>query len=78
MPPIPEAIQHFRAYLQRRNYATHTLDSYRLDLQLFFTRIDKPLHGILSGERYQKHSHRSTLNSYLHTSMWPWTARSFC
>ena len=36
MSPIPEAIQHFRAYLQRRNYATHTLDSYTLDLQLFF------------------------------------------
>jgi site-specific recombinase XerD len=46
MPPSPEAVQHFRAYLQRRNYATHTLDSYMLDLQLFFTRIDKPLHGI--------------------------------
>jgi site-specific recombinase XerD len=46
MPPIPEAVQRFRAYLQRRNYATHTLDSYMLDLQLFFTRIDKPLHGI--------------------------------
>jgi integrase/recombinase XerC len=43
--PIPEAVQHFRAYLQRRHDATHTLDSYTLDLQLFFTRIDKPLHG---------------------------------
>ena len=29
MPPIPEAVQHFRAYLQRRNYATHTLNSIR-------------------------------------------------
>ena len=46
MPPIPEAVQHFRAYLQRRNYATHTLDSYTLDLQLFFTHINKSLHDI--------------------------------
>jgi hypothetical protein len=46
MPPIPEAVQHFRAYLQRRNYATHTLNSDTLDLQLFFTRVDKPLHDI--------------------------------
>jgi hypothetical protein len=37
MPPIPEAVLHFRAYLQRRNDAAHTLDSYMLDLQLFFT-----------------------------------------
>ena len=46
MLPIPEAVQHFRAYLQRRNYAAHTLDSYMLDLQVFFTRIDTPLHSI--------------------------------
>jgi hypothetical protein len=42
MPPIPEAVQHFRAYLRRRNYAAHTLDSDTLDLQLFLTRIDTP------------------------------------
>jgi integrase/recombinase XerC len=46
MPPIPAAVQHFQAYLRRRNYATHTLDSYTLDLQLFFTRIDTPPHRI--------------------------------
>ena len=46
MPPIPEAVQHFRAYLRRRNYATHTLDSYTLDFQLFFTRVATPLHRI--------------------------------
>jgi len=32
------AIQHFRAYLQRRNYSAHTLDNYTLDLQLFLQR----------------------------------------
>jgi site-specific recombinase XerD len=46
MRPIPEAVQHLRAYLQRRNYAAHTLDNYTLDLQLFFTRVEKPLHDI--------------------------------
>jgi hypothetical protein len=46
MPPIPEAVRHCRAYLQRRNDAAHTLDSYRLDFQLFCTRIDMPLRGI--------------------------------
>ena len=46
MLPIPEAVQHFRAYLRRRNYAAHTLDSHTLALQLFFTRIDTPPHRI--------------------------------
>src|SRR5919197_1257259 len=43
MPRIPHAIQQFRAYLQRRNYAAHTLDSYTLDLQVFFADVDTPL-----------------------------------
>ncbi len=35
MPTIRLAMQWFRAYLQRRNYAVHTVDSYLLDLGLF-------------------------------------------
>src|SRR5919108_3978019 len=46
MRPIPEAVQHLRAYLQRRNYSAHTLDNYTLDLQLFFTAIEKPIHQV--------------------------------
>jgi site-specific recombinase XerD len=40
------AIQHFRAYLQRRNDSAHTLDNYTLDLQLFFAAIDRPIHHV--------------------------------
>lgn len=40
------AIQHFRAYLQRRNYSAHTLDNYTFDLQLFFAAIDRPMHQV--------------------------------
>ena len=29
-------IETFRGYLQRRNYASHTVESYGLDLQVFF------------------------------------------
>src|SRR6266436_5531452 len=35
-------IERFRAYLRRRNYATHTIDSYTLDLQLFFAEKESP------------------------------------
>src|SRR6266511_1834315 len=31
MSSMTTATQHFRAYLQRRNYSAHTLDSYTLD-----------------------------------------------
>ena len=40
------AIQHFRAYLPRRNYSAHTLDNYTVDLQLFFAAIDRPIHHV--------------------------------
>jgi site-specific recombinase XerD len=43
MPTIRSAMQRFREYLQRRNYAAHTVDSYLLDLSLFFQDIDSPL-----------------------------------
>ena len=40
------AIQRFREYLQRRDYSAHTLDNYILDLQLFFAKIDRPIHQV--------------------------------
>jgi site-specific recombinase XerD len=46
MPTIRSAVQRFRAYLQRRNYAAHTVDSYLLDLSLFFQEIDSSLRNI--------------------------------
>jgi site-specific recombinase XerD len=46
MPTIRSAMQRFRAYLQRRNYAAHTVDSYLLDLELFCQDIDGPLSQI--------------------------------
>jgi site-specific recombinase XerD len=35
-------IERFRAYLKRRNYAAHTIESYTLDLQLFFAAKEGP------------------------------------
>jgi hypothetical protein len=40
---IRQAIHDFRAYLQRRHYAAHTLANYTLDLQLFFAACPQPL-----------------------------------
>src|SRR5712691_2842381 len=40
---ICQAIHDFRAYLQRRHYAAHTLTSYTLDLHLFFATCRRPL-----------------------------------
>jgi len=37
----PDAITHFCAYLQRRNYAPHTIDNYGRDLRLFFALVAK-------------------------------------
>jgi hypothetical protein len=39
-------MQRFRAYLQRRHYAAHTVHSYLLDLELFCQDIDCPLSQI--------------------------------
>ena len=41
--PVRLAMQRFREYLQRRNYSAHTLDSYLLDLQLFFADRESSL-----------------------------------
>jgi hypothetical protein len=40
---IRQAIHRFQAYLQRRQYATHTITNYTLDLQVFFTVCLQPL-----------------------------------
>jgi len=46
MSTVDTAIQDFRAYLQRRRYTAHTVESYTLDLHLFFTDTDRPLETI--------------------------------
>jgi hypothetical protein len=37
------AIDRFRAYLERRQFSTHTVASYTLDLPLFFAEVSVPL-----------------------------------
>ncbi len=57
------AIAHFRAYLQRRNYARHTVESYTLDLQLFLAAIDRPLATVAfrDVERFLEGQHQQGL-----------------
>jgi site-specific recombinase XerD len=64
MPTIPCAIEQFRAHLQRRNYAVHTVESYLLDLQLFFAPIEPPLHHISfhEVERFIDQQHHNGLS----------------
>jgi site-specific recombinase XerD len=50
MSPVIVAIQDFRAYLQRRNYSASTLDSYILDLQLFFAETHKAPDHVTFGD----------------------------
>ncbi len=65
MSTIPNTIQAFRAYLQRRNYAVHTLDSYLLDLQLFFADCERSLAKITFREVdwFIDHQHHKGLAS---------------
>ena len=42
MASAQQDIERFGAYLRRRNYATHTIDNYTLDLRLFFVDKDGP------------------------------------
>ena len=42
MASAQQDIERFGAYLKRRNYAANTIDSYTLDLRLFFVDKDKP------------------------------------
>src|SRR5919197_625746 len=39
---VRQAIHRFQAYLQRRQYAAHTITNYTLDLQLFFAVCPRP------------------------------------
>jgi site-specific recombinase XerD len=39
---VRQAIHRFQAYLQRRQYAAHTITNYTLDLQLFFAVCSRP------------------------------------
>ena len=50
MYPMTVVIQDFRASLQRRNSSASTLDSYTLDLQLFFADRDKASAQVTFGE----------------------------
>jgi site-specific recombinase XerD len=63
MPTIHRAIHQFWAYLQRRNYAAHTVDRYTLDLQLFSAHLDKPLAKISFRdiERFMDQQHQQHL-----------------
>jgi len=66
-------IERFRAYLKRRNYAAHTIDSYTLDLQLCFAAKEGPPATVthLDVEQFvaQQHEHGlrpTTLNRRLY------------
>jgi site-specific recombinase XerD len=70
---VRSAIQRFREYLQRRNYSANTLDSYLLDLQLFFADSDTSLAKITfrEVERFIDTQHHkglapATINRRLH------------
>lgn len=67
------ALQRFREYLQRRNYSANTLDSYLLDLQLFFADSERTLAKITFREverfidtQHHKELAPATINRRLH------------
>jgi site-specific recombinase XerD len=70
---IRQAIHDFRAYLQRRHYAAHTLANYTLDLQLFFAACPQPLAQVSFQDieqflkwQYQKDLAPTTIHRRLH------------
>ena len=73
MTDVDTAIQQFQAYLERRQYAGHTVESYTLDLRLFFAAIAHPLEMITfqDVERFLEHQQQqglapTTVNRRLH------------
>jgi site-specific recombinase XerD len=69
----PVEVERFCEHLRVRNYAPHTLESYRLDLRLFFTAIDKPPRQISwrDVDRFMAQQHTqglapTTINRRLH------------
>jgi site-specific recombinase XerD len=73
MGTMTRAIDAFRAYLQRRSYSMHTLESYTLDLHLFFAELDNPLEQITFREvdwfidtQHQHGLAPATINRRLH------------
>ncbi len=67
------AITRFRTYLQRRHYSGHTLDSYSLDLQIFFAQCQQPVETVTyrDVEQFLTQQHEqglapTTINRRLH------------
>jgi site-specific recombinase XerD len=66
-------IDRFLSHLRRRNYAGHTIESYGLDLRLFFTEVKRPAAKVTWREvdRFVQAQHRqelapATINRRLH------------
>jgi site-specific recombinase XerD len=69
----PKEIDLFCEHLRVRHYAHHTIESYRLDLRLFFTGIAKPLRQIswrdvdgFIAQQHQQGLAPTTINRRLH------------
>jgi site-specific recombinase XerD len=69
----PVEVEHFCEYLRLRNYAHHTIESYRLDLRLFFAAIAKPVRqiswrdvGRFMGQQHDQGLAPTTINRRLH------------
>ena len=69
----PMEVEHFCEHLRMRHYAHHTIESYRLDLRLFFAAIAKPVRQISwrDVDRFIGHQHHqglasTTINRRLH------------
>jgi site-specific recombinase XerD len=68
-----QMIARFQGYLQRRQYAAHTIASYTLDLQLFFAACHRPLTQVTFREveqfierQYQQGLAPTTIHRRLH------------
>jgi site-specific recombinase XerD len=70
---IRQAMTRFQAYLQRRQYAAHTIINYTLDLQVFFAHCPQPLAHVsfrdieqFIDRQYQQGLAPTTLHRRLH------------